>query len=181
MDAIDMSGPWSEPQERSPILSAHAYIVWAIVCAVRQRPANDTVLRAAARKALNESTWAATETRRSMKYKLRFISQGVLELCRIHGHLDAWAKEGGPIAVRHEHVVQRKELKEQLLSTSCLADVHETLEQAQGCVVTLEEDGRLRCAQGSGWNRYTLAGVGAWDRRDQRWQVHPRVPVSQGQ
>ena len=124
---VDLSGPWIESEERSSIIAAHAYVAWAIVAVVRQRPANDTGLREAAKKALNESTWAATETKRSLKYKLRFVSQGVLELCQEHGPLDAWANKGGRASIRHEHVVPRKELKERLLSASSLVDVREIL------------------------------------------------------
>ena len=169
--AHDPTGPWLEHPRRAEFLDVHAKIAWLIIDGMRAELLASTHVRAQVLRVLNETSWAATEVVRSWKYRLRYVSVGVYELCKTHGPLDVWAREGGSPAVRHEHVIERRHLKHTLLQAGSLPAVRQVLEEAEGCVVSTEEHDRLSRQRASGWDRYYAAHIGIWDRKDQLWRT----------
>lgn len=89
------------------------------------------------------------------KYGIRYRSQGVVG--------EGLPKLRAERRVRHEHVIERKKLIDQLLVHP--EDYERTLDSAVGCLVTKEEHNRLaREGRGlDGWARYRSAGIVVYD------------------
>jgi hypothetical protein len=71
------------------------------------------------------------------------------------------------VEIRHEHVVERRWLLDQI--TGAPDRLEDFLQFAVACIVSKEEDVRLRVAVGFGWERYLAAGIDVVDTTD----MHP--------
>lgn len=107
-------------------------------------------------KALSEAIWEYTEA--DDKYGCRYRSVGALS-------------ETDRSQFRHEHVVTRKHIVQSLLAEP--DRVEEILADSVACVVTKEEDARLRQVPRGieGWERYHRAGIAVWDAANDRWLI----------
>ncbi|MDI4633141.1 hypothetical protein J7U46_08795 [Pelomonas sp. V22] len=123
----------------------------------------------------HQAIWAVTEISADVRWKYcaqRYFSADTLA---------RWKKlESSGIpkmsqfvpGLRHEHVVERAELKSMLESATSPEGVAAILEKAESCVVTAEEDRRLNKSH-QGWDRYRLAKtapVRVWDRLKLCWR-----------
>ena len=121
----------------------------------------------------HDAVWAATELHRGVEtkyFRQRYIS------ARAYRHW-AGASTRGECGrgVQHEHVVELREIKQQLARAGTEADFHETLSRALACVVTDQDHADLN-RQGKplrGWQRYEQAGIAVWDRLEGRWHLAP--------
>jgi hypothetical protein len=109
-------------------------------------------------RALSEAIWEYTEA--DNKYGCRFRSAGAM-------------REKDPKQLRHEHVLTRKGLVRALLQEPAHAE--EILQSALACIVTKEEDARLRSvpSEVDGWERYRRAHIPVWDSAEDRWLIPP--------
>lgn len=169
---VDLDG------HREAIRRIHCPILWAVIQAARQNHLDEVAREVAADlfdRIADETLWAVTEVRPSDEYKLlsqRYISDGVrtkwLALAT-SGETRAAPYCRGPdgkVAVRHEHVVPREQLKKELLEANAIDAVMHVLEKPIACIVTLEEDALLPKA-GDGWMRYQNR-VLVFDRKEQK-------------
>jgi hypothetical protein len=99
---------------------------------------------------LSTCIWKITEA--DGKFKVRYWSEGALI---------APVKQ-----LRHEHVFERKELIERLMSGENIASV---ISDAIACIVTKDEHDLLSASAQSGWKRYHDCQIGVFDSRDQVW------------
>jgi hypothetical protein len=99
---------------------------------------------------LSTCIWKITEA--DGKFKVRYWSEGALI---------APAKN-----LRHEHVFERKELIERLMSGESVASV---ISDAIACIVTKDEHDLLSASAQSGWNRYHDCQIGVFDTQEQEW------------
>lgn len=170
----DPTGPWTPHPERERVIDSHCALVWTLLGAFRLRAASDAIFRRELDRMLDQAAWAATETKVGDKYDLRFVSEGVVRVCRVHGPLRRWSKlrkEVRPAALNHEHVTSRATVKRELYAATSQQMVRDVLAAAVGCVVTADEHLRLPDARNA-WERYE-GRVGVWDRFTRRWHVHP--------
>ena len=70
--------------------------------------------------------------------------------------------------LHHEHVVERRELIQRLLSGEPIGDV---IEDVTACMVTPEEHKVLGSSTESGWNRYRECSIGVYDSMENRWII----------
>ena len=102
---------------------------------------------------LSACIWKITEA--DGKLKTRYWSKGALSAQR---------KD-----LRHEHVIERKELIARLLSDE---DVDSVLESAIACIVTKQEHITLTRSAKSGWDRYKDCEIGVYDSAADEWMEH---------
>lgn len=100
------------------------------------------------------------------KYKITYISEETFKKRELVGEDHSEYKKG----LRHEHVYTRDSLIRELLSEP--TKMNSILERAVGCVVTKDEDFRLRQVDKTktcnGWERYRKANINVYKRiRDQ--------------
>ncbi len=86
------------------------------------------------------------------KYKVRYWSEGSVRADKRN--------------LRHEHVVERKELIQRLLAGE---EVESVVADAIACIVTKVEHALLGKNQASGWSRYHEAGIRIYDSMDGKW------------
>lgn len=108
------------------------------------------------REMLSIAMWKVTEAAGSAphrKYNVRFCSEGVVDAVE-------------PTKVNHEHVHTRKWMVDELLSGRVDADRRDDFLDTNGggCIVTVDEHGRLSESNQMGWARYVDAGVRVFDR-----------------
>jgi hypothetical protein len=77
------------------------------------------------------------------------------------------------LQLRHEHVLTRKHLVQSLVAEP--NRVEEILASSLACIVTKEEDERLRGVPRNveGWERYRRAEIAVWDAAEDRWLIPP--------
>lgn len=125
----------------------------------------------------NQALWAVTEVSSGAQWKYaaqRYFSKDVWSRWQSLSADSGSVKMGRLyLDLRHEHVLERRDLVATLRSAGAESDVANVLASAISCVVTVEEDARLRGVTGrhTGWARYANAVpvVEVWDRLDQRW------------
>lgn len=122
----------------------------------------DTSMLPAHRKHLLKlAQWWVTEA--DGKWKTRFRSVEVVRLAR-----DDPLSE---VRINHEHVYGRAQLADRMLRDHEQAS--EILELCVGCVVTVEEHGRLTAERNAqGWDRYVEAKVPVLDTAAPGWPVY---------
>jgi hypothetical protein len=156
---------WAAPPEAATALAYYERLASAALAARDSTPAGER----AARYILDKLVWGVTTVTDTHKLNLRYLSEGAT---RIFDQLAAAAarRELSAAApellkqLRHEHVVERREIVERLLAGDATA-----LASAVACVVTVDEHRRLGGSRKSGWERYGEAGVRVWDRQDAAW------------
>ncbi len=94
--------------------------------------------------------WKVTEA--NGKYNTRYVSEAVYN---------------GEGPIRHEHVLPRKYLVEQMLEKP--DTISQVLDSAVACLVTEEEHCILPKKTTGGWDRYREAGIRVYDRREGKW------------
>ena len=140
----------ASPSVRNPFVErpdAQERRVSAISLAEAIRAASN-VVPSHRREMLSIAVWKYTEAEGG-KWATRYRSAAVVH---------------GPVApIQHEHVVTRATLVERMLVDG--ADVDAVLARAVGCLVTVEEHGRLTAVATSveGWGRYATAEVEVLD------------------
>jgi len=149
-----------EEQRESVILSAKNVI--RIVLNM-----SDSIALNHKKKLLSEMLWVITEAdglvakkRTNYKYKITYISSGTLDKIKTIGEDSPGYIKG----LRHEHVFTRSSIINDLLRTP--SRMKEILDNAIGCIVTLEEDRKLsdKGKGCNGWERYKSAGVKVYKR-----------------
>lgn len=80
-------------------------------------------------------------------------------------------RSGAGKALRHEHVVERRDLIIALTGVSTVTQAAAILDGAVACVVTKDEADVLGAGVGVGWARYRAANVEVFDRHARR--LHP--------
>lgn len=68
--------------------------------------------------------------------------------------------------LQHEHVFERKELIERILSGE---DIDIVVKNAIACLVTKEEHSQLSLVNESGWERYKKANISVYDSKNEKW------------
>lgn len=135
--------PWEPPVDAELRLET---CVAAARAVLDVQPMNDRLLAGL----LDQVFWHATV--HPDKYRIRWRSVGVV------------VEQRRPLGryVRHEHVFERAWLRSQLVTGK---DPAEVLPLAVACLVTVEEDARLRAVDRElvGWERYRAAGVDVID------------------
>lgn len=129
-----------------------------------------------------DASWAATEVRRGVDFKIRrqrYISHDVYSRWRELQR--SGDKRVGPLAedsagktLCHEHVVERRKLGAAIKNFDKADDIYKVLSKAVACVVSRAEDKRLReVSNVDGWERYRRADppVGVYDRLKRLWVV----------
>lgn len=111
--------------------------------------ASDLIIDRHKKKILSDVLWLISEA--DGKYTTRFRSAEVIRLAKEEPNSD--------IKIQHEHVFQRKKIKEEILhrKKELLANpslLDEILDRTVGCVVTETEHKNLPGCQ-CGWSRYT--------------------------
>lgn len=129
-----------------------------------------------------DASWAVTEVRKGVDFKIRrqrYISHDVYSRwCELQRCGD---KRVGPLTkdaagetLCHEHVFERKKLGTAIENFNEADDIYKVLSQAVACVVSRDEDKRLRDVSNvDGWERYRRADppIGVYDRLKKHWVV----------
>ena len=144
---------------------------WAsLIISANQQASQGALLDQQRRYVLDRATWAVTEITPAVTtkyFRQRFWSRNAL----------AWAKQPSATksssgkALRHEHVVERRDLITALTSASTMAQAAAILDRAVACVVTKQEADVLDAVTGVGWTRYRTANLVVFDRHTRK--LHP--------
>lgn len=126
------------------------YRIESSICAIRAILPLD-ILEAHKRELLSVCIWKITEA--DGKWNVRFRSEKALT--------------ESP-NLRHEHVFERKELIDRLLSEESIESV---IRDAKACIVTQEEHIALSKQSGSGWDRYRGAKIKVFDLEKSGWVI----------
>ncbi len=130
---------------------------------------------------ITEADGLTADQRTNYKYKLTYRSEDTMKKIGRLGE----EGENSPNYIkdlRHEHVYTRNGLINRLLKSP--QNMSSILKDAIGCVVSKEEDKRLRevdkiretdkSKKFEGWNRYKKAKIGVWNTRTNEWKIDPK-------
>lgn len=127
----------------------------------------------------DRAVWASTEITpaKTWKYGAQpYISAAVFERWKNCVACEDPQQPVGTFPVkdlRHEHVVERKQLVELLKDARTPTEVSEVLNRSLSCVVTEEEHATLskKGRNVSGWERYRAAKIRVYDRLNRNWLI----------
>jgi len=102
------------------------------------------------RELLSVCIWKITEA--DGKKKVRYWSEGAI------------LNQG--MKLQHEHVYERKELINRLLTNE---NIEFVVKDAIACMVTVDEHRKLRASTDSGWERYKSVGIRVYDAKVGKW------------
>lgn len=146
---------------RQAVLAAVVDLACAVLRTTRSQPGNRE-LEIQADFLLMRLCWSATELRPGPVSKYR--AQRYCSIA-VRPQLDQWH---GPKGLRHDHVVEKRHLREALRAVRSENDVVQVVSAARACIVTPAEHARLGCSANRGWYRYVDAGISVWDRDEDR-------------
>ena len=112
----------------------------------------------------DRATWAVTEITPAAGTKIfrqRYWSLAALEWAA----QPLVARSDAGKALRHEHVVERRTLKQQLEVCTSVEQAIAVLETAVACVVTKDEGKKLDRSEEIGWARYESLSIQVFDRQ----------------
>jgi hypothetical protein len=107
------------------------------------------------RELLSTCLWKISEA--DGKHKVRYWSVGAINAAKV-------------VKLHHEHVVERSELVQRLLSGE---SVEQVAEDVTACMVTPLEHEQLGLSTQSGWDRYRDCSIGVYDSMECRWLFEP--------
>ncbi len=126
----------------------------------------------------NLAIWTVTEIKRDDTHKYinqRYISEGVYNKWIKFSHKtkstnkQLISNDEGKAELRHEHVISRKSLIKDLKKCSQKEEIALILKTAIACVVTLDEDKKLKNDNDEGWERYKKQNIRVYDRKENIW------------
>lgn len=127
----------------------------------------------------DRAVWASTEITpaKSWKYGAQpYISEAVFKRWEDCLACEDLRQPVGALPskdLRHEHVLERKQLLKLLQEARTAAEVSDVLHRSLSCVVTEDEHAVLskKGRNASGWDRYRAAGIRVYDRVSRDWLI----------
>ena len=160
--------------ERAVTVSTYTPLLLNVINNLHSAPPHQkSIAQHAADKIIDLALWSVTEISNTADYKYlnqRYISEGTYNFWQKLQASGITKKAAYTKDLRHEHVIPRLFLSNQLMTATNESGIAAILNTSIACIGRKEEDKKLS-RNGSGWSRYQLAGIRVFDRKIQKFIV----------